>query len=133
MVNITALTFPTICMALPAKVEINNYPHLKSLEMASDPNQEHKPIDILIGSDFYWQFMTGKIVKEGTGLVAIESKLGWILSRVVETKKSNIGHNANEVSVTNLVLQQEVGLLDKTHELVTQLQRFWETGTIGNS
>ena len=53
MVNITALTFPTICTALPAKVEINNYPHLKSLEMASDPNQEHKPIDILIGSDFY--------------------------------------------------------------------------------
>ena len=71
-------------------------------------------------------------MKEETGLVAIESKLGWILSGVVETKKSNIGHNnANEVSVTNLILQQEVGLRDKTDELKTQLQRFWEMETIG--
>ena len=58
---------------LPAKVEINNYTDLKSLETASDPNQEHKSI-ILIGSDFYWHFITAKVMKEGSGLVAIESK-----------------------------------------------------------
>ena len=38
------------------------------------------PIDILIGSNFYWQFMTGEMQRGRHGRpVAIRSHLGWVL------------------------------------------------------
>ena len=39
-----------------------------------------KEIDLLIGSDLYWSFVTGNIVESGESgsLVAVETKLGWI-------------------------------------------------------
>lgn len=83
-VNISALTFPKICSALPTKIDVDQCPNIKSLELASDPSQDNKPIDVLIGSDFYWHFVTGNVIRGEAGLVAIESKFGWILSGTVK-------------------------------------------------
>ena len=38
------------------------------------------PIDILIGSDYYWQLVTGSICRGTSGPVAVHTKLGWVLS-----------------------------------------------------
>ena len=44
--------------------------------------ESERDIDLLIGSDLYWSFVTENIVKSGEsgGLVAVETKFGWILS-----------------------------------------------------
>ena len=37
-------------------------------------------MDMLIGSDFYWEFVTGEIICGQSGLVAVRTILGWVLS-----------------------------------------------------
>ena len=80
--SISALTFPKICSALPSKVDLSNCPVLASLDLASDLSYDDKSMDILIGSDLYWDFVSGNVVRSEAGLVAIESKFGWIISGV---------------------------------------------------
>ena len=57
------------------------YTHLQTLSMA-DENPENFPlrIDILVGASYYWDFMTGEIIRGRSGPVALSSKLGYILS-----------------------------------------------------
>ncbi len=39
------------------------------------------PINILIGSDYYWQFITGETRRgRNGGPVAVKTHLGWVLS-----------------------------------------------------
>ena len=57
-VNITALCFPTICTNLPSVVNVHDHPHLVGLELADDPDKPGDQIDVLIGSDFYWDIVT---------------------------------------------------------------------------
>lgn len=60
---VDAYDVPSICAPLSQqKIELAqaSYEHLSSLELAdSSTGGDGMPIDILIGSDFYWQFMTG--------------------------------------------------------------------------
>ena len=37
-------------------------------------------MDVRIGSDFYWQFVGSEIRQGNQGPVAVNSKLGWLLS-----------------------------------------------------
>ena len=80
------LVVPEICSPLssqlPKFVKLN-YPHLRSLYLSDFVNCENgMNIDILIGTNFYYQFMTGKIIRGPTihDPVALESVIGWILS-----------------------------------------------------
>ena len=60
---------------------VEKYSHLKGLVLA-DNNVENTSlsVDILIGSDFYWDFIGNEVVRGELGPVALESKLGFILS-----------------------------------------------------
>ena len=63
-IEMKAINFSTICSPVNAEVRAENYKHLKGLELANfDPNSNgDKNIDILIGTDFYWEFVTGEVV-----------------------------------------------------------------------
>ena len=89
-VNMSALTFPKICSALPSKVDLSNYPVLTSLDLANDSCCDDKPIDVLIGSDLYWEFVSERVIRSEACLVAIESKFGWILSGVTNALISSL-------------------------------------------
>jgi hypothetical protein len=128
--NISALTFPKICSALPSKVDFSNCPVLASLDLVSDLSYDEKPINIPIGSDLYWDFVSGNVVRSEAGLVAIESKFGWIISGV--KKGSDVDANCESSnSVTNLIITREVGVCEPTDYLKSNLKRFWETESIG--
>ena len=72
-VQISVLTFLTICSKLPTKVNLNNYPQLQSLKLADDSKLEGgMPIDVLVGSEHYWDFITGNVIKSEDGPVAVE-------------------------------------------------------------
>jgi hypothetical protein len=103
---VSALTFPTICRTPPSRIDLTQYVEFASLNLASGSSLDDKPIDTLIGSDLYWQFITGKIIR-GTGdLVAIESKFGWILSGSVERSSGNVINESGNF-VFNLIIERE--------------------------
>ena len=37
-------------------------------------------VDVLIGSDWYWSLVTGRVIQGKSGTIAIHTKVGWILS-----------------------------------------------------
>ena len=61
--------------------------HLRDLILANFNNNgdNNLNIDILIGGDFYWSFVSGNISKGRTGPIALETTLGWVLSGNVGT------------------------------------------------
>ena len=38
-------------------------------------------IDVLIGSDYYWNIITGEVARGDDKLVVVSSKFGWLVSR----------------------------------------------------
>ena len=57
---------PTICEPLvgkPISMYVRQHPHLLGQELADFSSTAlNMPIDILIGSDYYWQLVTGSIL-----------------------------------------------------------------------
>ena len=124
--KVCVLSFPTICSPLPSHVDANNYPHLHALKLADCSNSEGS-IDVLIGSDYYWDFVTSEIVRGDFGPTAVNSKFGWLLSGPAESVINQ------ETTVTNLTTARKSNsLFDYTQDaLVDTLKQFWETESIG--
>ena len=129
---ISAFSFPTICSKLPLPVKIDQFAKLKSLDLADAPENINRPIEILVGSDEYWGIVTGGKVIRDRGLVAVESKLGWLLSGVCEgtTGKKKSSHDS--FASTNLIFNDgDAYLQEERDDLKAQLACFWETESIG--
>ena len=63
---------------------MKEYAHLSGLELADcSGGTDAGEIDVLIESDFYWKFVTGKVRRGSGGPVAIYSKLGRLLSGLI--------------------------------------------------
>ena len=59
----------------------NNYEHLSGLDLAdSSDGHSRLEVDILVGSDQYWDLITGRTRRGASGPVAIDTRLGWVLS-----------------------------------------------------
>ena len=75
---------PMICEPLvgqPITACVETHRHLASLELADCSDGElSMEVDILIGSDYYWDLVTGGVCQGDGGPTAIHSKLGWVLS-----------------------------------------------------
>ena len=73
-------------MIVPEPVDIvisvitSRYVHLQGLELADSDHEDQTAIDILLGSDYYWAVVTGQTIVGEQGPVALDSKLGWLLS-----------------------------------------------------
>ena len=124
-IMISALSFPVICSPLSTRIEVDQYPHLRGLQLA-DSSDSNECIDVLIGSDHYWDIVKGDIVRGEFGPVAIDSKFGWLLSG-----PSNNGLY-NETCTKNLVIGRGDGPFETTQDpLVDTLKKFWETESVG--
>ena len=78
--EIMAHTSPVICSSLPAIVNVSKYVHLQGFDLADSGQLYRSGIDILIGSGYYWQVVTGDIVNTDCRPVAMSSVFGWLLS-----------------------------------------------------
>ena len=94
-------TVPFICEPLsyhPVAYTKQCYNHLANLELADSSRVgEELQIDALIGSDHYWQLVTGEIIQGDSGPTAIHIHLGWVLSGPVscgtESNNSYLSHS----------------------------------------
>ena len=78
-------------------------------------------MELIIGNDFYGSLITGKIVQQN-GVMAMESRFGWLLSGPMNESGSNI--SMNHVSCSALMISNDT--------LNQSLQKFWEISSCGN-
>ena len=123
---VNALSFPTVCSLLPNPVNLSGYPHLNDLELAdceASPNQNQ--IDILAGSDFYWSLVIGEIIHTEEGLIAVCSKLGWLISGPIETSVTReLMHIHSNLAISHL--KEPKSSESQDDQLLTALKKFWE-------
>ena len=100
-----ALTIPKICNPLgPVKLDFKDNPHLQGLTLADSYPRNSVQVDVLIGADPYYSFVTGGY-KRGEipeSLVAVESCLGWILTGPVDS------HSKHTSPILTVVENNEV-------------------------
>ena len=126
-VTLTAISYPMICSTLPSIIKVDKYAHLSSLELADCPGDTGiDAIDVLVGSDYYWNFVTGETCRGTDGPVAIRSRLGWLLSGAVDS--SDGGANA----CTHLILTNGPNCIPEVQDPIQEvLRKFWEIESIG--
>ena len=82
--QLTLLAVPMICEPLASQTIAfcqNNYEHLSRLDLAdSSDGHSRLEVDILVGSDQYWDLITGRTRRGASGPIAIDTRLGWVLS-----------------------------------------------------
>lgn len=98
----------------------------KGLQVADTPvrGMETEELGILNGGDYYWSIVTGRTERLEKGLVAVESKFGWLIQGVVSVPVMNVTVEPAEVDVFHLSVGEEQTLSD-------QLRSFWETESLG--
>ena len=83
-VEVKAKTAESICRPLTGKgfnkKEMRKFTHLKGLSFADNFESNEKPIDILIGGDYFYTFVGDKIIRGTYGPVAVETSFGYTLS-----------------------------------------------------
>ena len=125
--KLALLAVPFICEPLKGSStssSIDGCDHLAGLELAdSICDGEVVEIDVLIGLDHYWSFLTGEeVIRGGKGPVALYSSLGWILSGPVTSGATSLV--VHVLTVVNNRSKEKVGL-DQ------QLKQFWDLESFG--
>lgn len=126
--TVSLFVVPMICEPLigqPMEVCLKQNPHLTGLELADWVDQGSRlEVDILIGSDHYWDFVTGAISKSPGGPTAVHTKLGWVLSGPMAIQ------GMNQCS-TNLIITHVLRADTQTDSLGDQMRAFWELESLG--
>ena len=86
------------------------------------------PVDVLIGSDYYWELVTGNVCRGVGGPAVIHTKLGWVLSGPSHDK-FELDHWAKKLNVT-YVLHADIHF-EEPCTLDDQLRAFWELEPLG--
>ena len=87
---IEAIVMPTICSPLSGQfIELakNQYIHLNNIQLSGcKVNNSDSQIDVLIGADLYWDFMTGEVKHGSRGVAAIKTILRWVLDATFQSQ-----------------------------------------------
>ena len=86
-IPISVLIVPKLAAPIrnSVRTHLDKLPYLRGLPLAHPvTSDENFHISILIGADFYWQFIQDTIVR-GDGPTAVKSRLGYLLSGPLPT------------------------------------------------
>mgnify|MGYP003430242405 FL=1 len=81
--ELTIYVVPFICEPLsgqPTDIAVERFKYLSGLDLADPDDTDNLPISILIGADYYWKVVTGRIIHGRVGPTAVQTKFGWVLS-----------------------------------------------------
>ena len=126
-VFVETLVIPTICASITnqqPKVVKSQFRHLENLYLSDYSDSQNVPIDMLIGADYYFSFMTGRCIKGvvPNSPVALESCIGWVLIGPTNRKSENFNQYHTALSVAN-----EMTTSDNLHD---NFRRFWEIESV---
>ena len=133
---VSAYVVPIVCAPIKNQAinfAIRNYPHLTGLWFADFPANIDDALncEVLIGSNFYWHFMSGQCRRGEGGPIALESCLGWILSGPVYDCPTSA---STEVNLTDThVLTLASNERGEERLLEQQVANFWNLESIGIS
>ena len=129
--QLSLFTVPLICeplMCQPVAFCQAKFQHLSGLTLADSADaQSRLQVDILIGSDHYWSFTTGRIIRGDSGPVGIETDLGWVLSGPVGCPS----RSPTQTSLVTHTLRIEGGPSPNTQALDESLKLFWDLESFG--
>ena len=101
------------------------YDHFVELDLADISQDETLEMDMLIGLDFYWQFVTGETIRGQSGPVAVGTTLGSVFPEPAEVTRQRR-------SIVNLLITHTLRVEGVTNkELDTILLLFWELLSLG--
>lgn len=123
--EIRLLSVPLICSKVsdvPLEWCKDNYEYLNELDLA-DASRGKEPA-LLIGSDYYWRFVTGETVRSANGPVAVHTRLGWVISGPVD-----MANTCSSSSLYTHVLR--VDSTPSLKSLDNQLKAFWDLESFG--
>lgn len=97
--------------------------YLQGIQLAEDySSSSDDEVDVLIGLDYYWDFVSGRVKRQKDKPIAVESILGWMLQK-------NGGEKAkNSTKATSMFISTSEG-----NEINQQLKKFWEVEEVGSS
>ena len=133
-VYVSAYVVPTICAPISNQIiqfAQENYPHLHGLELADNVRgSKELAVDLLIGADFYWHFITDVVIRDSTpGPVAIATKLGFVLSGPVEIPACD--HQESTVNLTETHVLKISSAVVEENSLDSKIKQFWELESLG--
>ncbi|PFX15799.1 hypothetical protein AWC38_SpisGene19971 [Stylophora pistillata] len=134
-IEISALCFPKIRSAVSAKVNVHNYTHLQGLELAeaSIVEGDAQNIDFLIGSHYFFDVVSGDVIRGESAPLAVSSMFAWILSGHTSVEESR-----EKFSTTNLIIERpklmslsRYDIHSENDELSITLKKFLDTDLLG--
>ena len=129
--EILAFVVPHICEPIAPQslnICVKDYEHLSRLELADSYDNMALEVDVLIGSDYYWELVTGEIERGDAGPVAVNTKLGWILSGPGPPPVSTDLSATSLITVHTLAISAEPS---SDNDLSEKLRSFWELESLG--
>ncbi|XP_002168036.3 uncharacterized protein LOC100203217 [Hydra vulgaris] len=120
--TIEAYVTPIICSPIiNQRIDLAKLQHteLANIPIADDL-KDGKEINILIGANYYWNFVTGQLIRANQSLTAVNTILGWTLNGNVKSINSasvNVAYVLHTSSEPILVNSDDLGSLGKFWEL----------------
>ena len=85
---LSLLVVPFICEPFshqPVAYAKEKFDHLQELDLAkSFCGTGRLGLDLLVGSGYYWRLVTGEVKRGSAGSIAMETRVGWMLSGPME-------------------------------------------------
>ena len=107
----------------------DNYTHLKNLKLVQESNKTFVKVNILIRLYYYYNFVIGNIIRgKPNKPIALESTLGWIISRLYSFINST---NARYISGHFFCLFLRVIAHVFENETDHKLSMIWGIGSVG--
>ena len=117
------------------KLDVESYPHLRGLQLAvsSLVNDIPTNIDILTGSDHYFDVVTDEICRGDKGPVAINTIFGYVISGPTQKDIKDDASSANLIILrgNSDPAKSRFAFEDKNQTLTNKLRRFWDTESLG--
>ena len=128
--ELTLYVVPFICEPLsgqPTDIAVERFKYLSGLDLADPDDSDNLPISILIGADYYWRVVTGRIIHGRVGPTAVQTKFGCVLSGPV----TGLHGSATMNTLCSHVLKVECAPQQDLSDLDKKLQAFWELDSMG--
>lgn len=122
------LIVPYIChpIAHPTiSICTEKYSHLAQLDLVEVTHERRLEVDMLIGLDYYWEFVTGELIRGTERPVAVETTIGWVLLGPIKVT----GHHEAMVSLTTIHTLPVDGVSNR--DLDSIMHSFWDLESLG--